>query len=516
MKMPIIAEPDSSAEEIYNVIAENCEFYNDQNGNPFLVFYNSNMYNLYYLSSKALVLSFIRRMVFNTFNRAVKRTDVQTAFDTICANAETVTKEIPVATRIYEVNDIVYYNLKNFNGDVVKITKDKPSVVSLKKVNSVFFKDLPSAREQKKPRLNSKYGVFDFIREFTNVPKHQELLLAVYVCAAFLPDIPHPIIIADGEKGSGKTTFVRLLGKLIYPSNNDVFVLPDRTENLITTLSNNYFVAFDNLGKLSPEVLNIFCQVSTGGTLTKRQLFTDNSEISINIKRLLALNGIGLEISQGDLLDRSIVLNLLRIDEAQRKSEQEIFNTFNQRVPFILGDVFSILSRAIAIYPTLKLKKLPRMADFCRWGYAIAEAIKQGLGEKFVAEYKANEDITTELSVQENPLLESIRHFAEKEGTWKGTPTELLKNLHNSYRAVYISKPIPSSFPQTANILSRKIKNVSHELSKLNIDVEMGRGSNRYIKITKLNNNSSADNDDVDDTDESNSNREILLSSEKN
>lgn len=512
MKMTLIADPKNPAEEIYNTIAENCEFYKDQSGKPYLIFYNATGYNLYYLSSKNSALSFIRRKVFDVYNRAVKRADIQIAFDTVCANAEEITDTVPVATRICDVDSTIYYNLGNTKGEIVKISASKPSIVASKKVKKVFFKDLLSAKEQKRPEVNRKYGLLDFIKEFTNVSEHQKILLAVYICSAFLPNIPHPIIIADGEKGAGKTTFVRLLNNLIYPSNNDVFVLPDRTENLITTLSNNYFVAFDNLGKLSSETLNIFCQVSTGGTLAKRQLFTDNSEISINIKRLLALNGIGLEISQSDVLDRSIILNLLRIDETQRKSEQDIFDAFNKKTPFILADIFSILSRALAIYPNLELGKLPRMADFCKWGYAIAEGIKEGLGEKFVEEYKENENVATELSVQENPLLESLREFAKKQDVWKGTPTELLRKLHDSYRQVYISRPLPASFPPTANALSRKLNNVSHELSKINIDIEIGRGSNRYIKVTKINKNPTVD---VADTDESNSNREILLSSKE-
>lgn len=58
-------------------------------------------------------------------------------------------------------------------------------------------------------------------------------------------------------------------------------------------------------------------------------------------------------------------------------------------MPLILGNIFDILSKAIKIYPNVKLNKLPRMADFSHWGYAIAQALGD-LGETFLDEYKCN------------------------------------------------------------------------------------------------------------------------------
>lgn len=41
------------------------------------------------------------------------------------------------------------------------------------------------------------------------------------------------------------------------------------------------------------------------------------------------------------------------------------------------------MSKAMKIYPDVKLDKMPRMADFAHWGYAIGEALGN-LGQVFL------------------------------------------------------------------------------------------------------------------------------------
>ena len=44
----------------------------------------------------------------------------------------------------------------------------------------------------------------------------------------------------------------------------------------------------------------------------------------------------------------------------------------------MIGGAFTLLSKAMAIYPHVELNELFRMADFTRWGYAVAEAAGVG------------------------------------------------------------------------------------------------------------------------------------------
>ena len=325
-------------------------------------------------------------------------------------------------------------------------------------------------------------------------------MLAVYIIAAFIPDISHPILIVEGEKGAGKTTLLSYISKIINPVMKDVFVLPRNNDNLVTALSNNHFSAFDNIGKLSKEFCNTFCQASTGGTLIKRKLYSDNTEICINIKRLVALNGINLEITQSDLLDRAILLRLNRIKPTKRLPDEELNKRFNECLPSILGNIFVTLAMALALYPMLKHKEYPRMADFSRYGYAIAEAIGYGYGAEFINAYKINIRLAVETSVEQNPLIDCLRQFVEEEKSWQGSMTELQHKLKESFKKMYGNSRLPDVLESTPNTLSRQLSTFKHELEELGICIKVGKKKNRYVSVEKIDIETYAEN--IDDTDD--------------
>lgn len=490
MKLHSILKPIKDADDVYNVVVDNCEFFVDKNGEAFLISYINNDYVLVYLSYSDNAKQFFIDLYFDRYNKTVKNAEVTTAYDTICARVVRQHQEKPVYTRVGYDNGNLYYDLKNQNGDVVVIKPNDILITQKSTVSNIFFYEDQTMSEQVEPVI-SKYGLLNFIDEFLNINKSHKLLLAVYLCAAFIPDIKHPLLIVEGEKGAGKTNLLKFLSLIINPVTKDVLVLPKKEDNLITALSNNYFSAFDNIGKLSKDFCNIFCQASTGGTLIKRKLYSDNREICINIKRLVALNGINLEISQSDLLDRAIMLSLNRIEESKRLPEEILDEKLNNVLPNVLGDIFNILSKALAIYPTVNLEKYPRMADFSRYGYAIAEAIEEGMGITFIKIYMDNIKLATESAIQENLVLNSLREFVENKKYWRGTMTDLLNELQKIVRNLYINKTLPASFPNNPNSLSRMLNTHKHELKNLDIDIDIGRTTNRYIEIRKINENPS-------------------------
>ncbi|MBR6510452.1 MAG: hypothetical protein IKT38_07590 [Clostridia bacterium] len=485
MKLKPTKKTYNISDAVYNVVVNKCEFFVDMNNEAFLVSRNKNNYDLIYLSRADDAKNFFMMLYFNKYKVTVKKADISTAYENICAIVTQCKQQTPVYTRVGYCNNTLYYDLNNQKGEVIAIDKDDVLIKSKSNIKDIYFYEDTSMCNQTEP-FQSDYTLFDFIDNFYNIEKEQKLLLAVYMCAAFIPDIKHPILIVEGEKGAGKTKLLSYLSKMINPVTKDVFVLPKKEDDLITTLSNNHFSAFDNIGKLSPDFCNVFCQSSTGGTLSKRKLYSDNREICINIKRLVALNGINLEISQSDLLDRSILMHLNRIDESKRRTDEELDADFQNVLPHVLGDVFFILSKALSIYPTVNLAEYPRMADFSRYGYAIAEAIEEGLGSTFIKTYKDNIKLATESAVQENPVLNSLREFVEYKKHWRGTMTELLNELQKIVRKLYISKSLPSSFPNNANGLSRILNTHKHELKNLDVNVEIGRTTNRYVEVSKI------------------------------
>jgi hypothetical protein len=109
------------------------------------------------------------------------------------------------------------------------------------------------------------------------------------------------------------------------------------------------------------------------------------------------LTGIEELATRGDLLDRSIIVDLPRIREAERKLEGELMREFYEARPRILGALLDAVSAGLRNYDTIRLEKLPRMADFAKWA-----AAEPALGWKpgaFLRAYAANRDMANEMTL---------------------------------------------------------------------------------------------------------------------
>ena len=113
---------------------------------------------------------------------------------------------------------------------------------------------------------------------------------------------------------------------------------------------------------------DVLSQACTGGGFSKRQLYSDDEDVIYQVKRCMGINGINLLINKSDLMDRTILLHLDRIDSSSRKEEIELWKDFEKARPEIVGGIFDALVLAMKYYPDAKLPRLPRMADFARFG----------------------------------------------------------------------------------------------------------------------------------------------------
>ena len=99
------------------------------------------------------------------------------------------------------------------------------------------------------------------------------MLLAVWLVAAFIPDIPHPIPNFHGEKGAGKSVGQRVLRRLIDPSQAVTLAFASEIREVVQQLAHYYAPIYDNLDPLSPWLSDLLCRAVTGEGFTKRELF---------------------------------------------------------------------------------------------------------------------------------------------------------------------------------------------------------------------------------------------------
>jgi hypothetical protein len=404
---------------------------------------------------------------------------IRQALNVIEAKAVFDGPEIKLNLRVAEHEGALWYDLANKAWQAVKITPDGWEIVDNP---PILFRRYKNTAAQV---LSKPGGKLDLLKKYVNLRDEADwLLLYALIVHAFIPGVPHGIPIFYGDKGSAKTTAQRVIRKLIDPAVRDTMTLPTDKNELALMLMTNYAPCFDNLDGLSPWQSDMLCQAATGGGISKRELYTDTDEVILSFLRCPMLNGINLVASRDDLLDRSVLFRLDRIAQEQRKTEAEFWREFEQDRPYILGAIFKALSGALRIYPTVKLPALPRMADFAKWGYAIARAIG-GSGDDFIKAYYKNIAGAVEEAVTGDIVGAAVAEFmSDKEG-WEGTATELLEQLSEVPGVNKNEK----AWPKRPNTLSRKLNKIRAALADYGIQVEDFRRSTpdrtHFWKISK-------------------------------
>ena len=387
--------------------------------------------------------------------------------------------EVLVERRCATVDNCIYYDLKDDSCNVVKVSRDGWEII---KDPPVIFARTKTMYRQVTPERNGNLDILD--KWFRYKDENHLILQKVILVASLIPNIARPIQVLHGEKGSSKTSTMKLVRDIIDPAIVPVVSIPKTIDDLAVYISKNYVPCFDNIDTISNQVSDLLCIAVTGGGHTKRKLYTDDEEQVMFFQRFIVLNGINVVATRPDLLDRCILLELERIPPNERKEEKVLREEFEKDKPIILGAIFETLSKAMSIYDQVELNNLGRMADFTRWGYAIAEVLGIG-GDKFLEAYLNNQNNANIEALESHPVGFAMYKFMEDKTVWSGSPTKLLSELEIVAGFENIDTT-NSNWAKTPNVLSRRLNEIKSNLLDVGIEFERSKGKNREIKITRM------------------------------
>ena len=416
---------------------------------------------------------------YRTQKKAPNSENIRSVLSVIEGKACFEGQEIELQNRAAWHKGELWYDLTNKEWQAIRVSKDKWELVN--KPPIIFTRQ----NHHKAQVMPIKDGdVTAFLKYVTISNPQHKLLFLVYLVSCFIPNFPHVMLVIFGAQGSAKSTLSRLVRTLIDPSQLAPASFPTSQKELIQTLAHHYFLFFDNVSHINEEQSDTLCRAVTGGGHSKRELFMDDDDIIYNFMRCIGLNGINLITTRPDLLERSLLVELERVSEENRRTESLLYEDFNKDLPLILGGVFNVLVKALNVFPTINIKKLPRMADWTMWGCAIAEALGYSK-EEFLEAYHVNVIRQTEMLVNDNIVATAIITFMEDKEDWKDTPTELLQQLSNHAAFADIDTR-EKYWPKGAGALSRRLNELSTPLRQMGILVTIDTsGVERSIHLQK-------------------------------
>jgi len=381
--------------------------------------------------------------------------------------------------RVARQDRVLWLDLADEEWRAVKVTDTGWSVVSSP---PTLFRRYSHQQPLPEP---SGGGDLRGLLDFVNLSdESQRLLLMVYVVSCLIPDIPHPILVLSGPQGSAKTTLLRMLRRLVDPSELEELSFPRREDELIQQLSHHWVSCYDNMSSIPTAMSDVLCRAVTGLGYSKRELYTDDDDVIYRFRRCIAMNGINVVAQEPDLLDRSIVLALRSIPPEERKPEGELMEGFEAKRPLLIGGILDALSCAMELRESVTMARLPRMADFALWGCAIAEALGYS-SDEFASAYECNAKARNEEALQASPVAAMVAELMEHRREWEGTATELLEALIPLAQRHSVSTKA-AGWPRAPHVLRRRLNEVLPNLAAVGIEIVPSRDARkRTVTILK-------------------------------
>src|ERR671914_466598 len=228
------------------------------------------------------------------------------------------------------------------------------------------------------------------------------------------------------------------------------------------------------------------CRLVTGEADSKRRLYTDDEDVIIELRRAILLNGINVPTDRGDVLDRSLVVELERIPDGERRTEEELWEEFEGKRPKLLGALFGVLAEAMALKPSLKLSRRPRLADWGEYAAAVYEVMDWG-AETFLKDWDEVVRVQNQATLDGSPVAQAIIKFMEDKEEYTATSSEMHSKLKVVAAQLGVDVERDKAWPKSARWLWRRIKEVLPLLVAAGLEAGRGRDeSAKQITLRKI------------------------------
>ncbi len=330
-----------------------------------------------------------------------------------------------------------------------------------------------------------KNGSIEPLKEIFNLEREEDFPVIIAALAYILRGCPnshgtYPVIVATGREGSAKSTFMKIIKKLIDPGSPQTRTPTNDLKDLFIGANNVLIYSLDNVSFVIQEMSDALCSLATGGGFARKMNYTDDEETIFDIRRVILLNGISFNIAP-DLLSRSILIELR--PPAVYRTETEIWETVERINASVLGGLLTMISAAMRHEQIVKDEKnqieqddiQTRLADFKIFSIAFERG--QGWPEGMIISslLAAQKDMLEE-KASEDPSIQVIVNIVQEKGVWVGSASQLFNEI-NSRSCDFNARP--KSAVKLGLLLKRSYKVL--ESQGINITQErVGGGSRRW------------------------------------
>lgn len=400
-----------------------------------------------------------------------------------------------------DIHRFAYFNPKTFflylyNGkkEILKISSNKIEIIE-NGDDGVMFMELNNYEPFKIVEFDNKIDYVEkYLTDNLNIDKDasmlnlktQNTLAKIWFYSLFFESIlkTKPIFAAIGNKGSGKTTFLRRVGQILFGKKFDVTSVGNDYKDIDTIITNNYYVVIDNLDNPTKALNDTLARIATGQVIKKRKLFTTNVELEFEVKCFVALTSRTPQFTRDDVADRLICIYLERFGLFQDENNlcRKVMDNRDKIFSFIVAKLQKIIKK-LENKQNEEYKVDFRMADFAVFALKIAENKREQkeLEKIFATMIKIQNEFTLRDDVLYLILKEFVKNTDNKGKRF--TPAQLYKKFKEKADEMGLLKSFEIVYKNPKSV-STRLRNIKDNISdEILMNYEKGHSNQFYYSF---------------------------------
>lgn len=451
------AKGPSQASQLVKLGRERYDMFMSEDGRPYGVARGGANIALP-LRGRAGLRSQLARMYYDAHGAAPSQSalaDAMTVLEGVAANEAPRTLHLRVACH----DGGVVVDLGRPEGDCVIIT---PGAGWSRQGRSPVLFRRSGAMKPLPPPIHEGDGL-DRLRQLVNTDEDGFRVLVAWLVAAFIPNLPHPILAFRGEQGTGKSYAAQMVISLVDPSGAPKRSAPRDLKGWATQAFNSWALCLDNVSVIPDWLSDALCRAVTGEGVVDRALYTDDDVVVLEFRRVLAMTTIDAGSLAADLAERLVTIELHLISDEQRREEGELNQAFNDAHAAILASLFDLLADVLFARESVTLTSKPRMADFAR----ILAAVDKVNGWSTLDLYRDAARTAIADVLESEPFADAVVKLIDRQqdGEWQGTAQALLNATDTPER-------LPKKWPKDATRASGQLRRLAPSLRTIGINFD--------------------------------------------
>ena len=457
-KTSSVPKEKNLANKVIELIINDCELVHNRQKEPFAIVGKTGVRQVYSVNSKSFC-DWVASRYYYSKKSALSDASLRATLSTLSGKAVFGGRMVDIHTRIAVTQDGYWLDLCNDNWEAVQVNKNGWKIVSGKCVP--LFSRSNSMQAIPTP---ARGGCLDGLWDLVNIPEDDRLVVLAWLLECLRADTPHVVLEFIGEQGSAKSTSQRLLKMLIDPNVANLRAAPKKVEDVWIGAVNCHVVSFENISYLGQDYQDALCVLATGGAHATRTLYTNKEEAIIELRKPIILNGITVNVTSQDLLDRSVHIELPPVEK--RLQSKNVDDAFFNIYPELVAALLDQFVEALKLLDDIKIsdQDKPRMLDFAYLGEAVFQANGFGNGV-FLSRYKSMRQKGVYRTIESSPIGFALLTYLQiNPNGWSGQLINLLAQLN-------LHKPKgETNWPKSAKGMGDALRRLSPALRTLGFD----------------------------------------------